>query len=205
MYFFSFDTTISRSRSTMSLRCTALDMPVAGAVAGAGSPTIRRGAGGAGAPGEVGVPCEVGVPDEDIRANGAPGLLCESGRAGGGGAPGVNGRVFDGAGAVGVNVLTPAAGVMVRGEAVDIRLGSGGWLFSSCSHVARLGAILSSAHASRWRSVATWLSQHITEQNTRRIRARLQVETLHWKYFEPKVISVRQALHRSQVSAMATA
>jgi hypothetical protein len=50
--------------------------------------------------------------------------------------------------------------------------------------------------------VATWLSQHATEQNTRRIRARLQVETLHWKYFEPNGMAVRQALHKSQVSAM---
>lgn len=61
---------------------------------------------------------------------------------------------------------------------------------------------MSSAHASRWRAVATWLSQQTTEQNTRRIRARLQVETLHWKYFEPNAMSVRQALHNSQVSAM---
>jgi hypothetical protein len=157
------------------------------------------------------VPCAVGVPDDDILANGAAGVPGDGGLATGAGVPGENGRVFDGTGvfddtgAPGANDLTPTAGVMVRGAACDGRLGSGGWLFSSRSHATRVGAILSSAHASRWRSVATWLSQHTTEQNTRRIRARLQVETLHWKYFEPKVISVRQALHRNQVSAMGTA
>ena len=82
------------------------------------------------------------------------------------------------------------------------RAGSGGSSASSRSHAALLGAILSSAQASRWRSVATWLSQHGTEQNTSRIRARLQVETLHWKYFAPNAMSLRQALHTSQVSAM---
>jgi hypothetical protein len=30
----------------------------------------------------------------------------------------------------------------------------------------------------------------------------LQVETLHWKYFSPKSMSLRQALHLSHVSAM---
>lgn len=57
--------------------------------------------------------------------------------------------------------------------------GSAGSLACSRSQAALVGAILSSAHASRWRRVATWLSQHTTEQNTRRMRARLQVETLH--------------------------
>jgi hypothetical protein len=73
---------------------------------------------------------------------------------------------------------------------------------SSASQADLVGAMWSSAHASRWRAVATWLSQHATEQNTRRVRARLQVETLHWKYFELNAMSVRQALHLSHVSAM---
>jgi hypothetical protein len=30
----------------------------------------------------------------------------------------------------------------------------------------------------------------------------LQVDTLHWKYFAPNGMSVRQAVQRSQVSAM---
>jgi hypothetical protein len=35
------------------------------------------------------------------------------------------------------------------------------------------------------------------------MRARLQVETLHWKYLAPNAMSLRHALHTSQVSAMA--
>src|SRR4051794_6495761 len=42
----------------------------------------------------------------------------------------------------------------------------------------RPGARASTAQASRWRRVATCESQHGTEQNTRPVRARLQVETL---------------------------
>src|SRR5437870_6733416 len=50
---------------------------------------------------------------------------------------------------------------------------------SSAAHSLALGARASTAHASRWRSIATWLSQQATLQNTSRMRARLQVDTLH--------------------------
>ncbi|MBK7534156.1 MAG: hypothetical protein IPI49_02070 [Myxococcales bacterium] len=48
----------------------------------------------------------------------------------------------------------------------------------SACHCARVGLRASTAQASRWRSVATWLSQQATEQNTSRVRFRLQVDTL---------------------------
>src|SRR5262245_29983877 len=57
---------------------------------------------------------------------------------------------------------------------------------------ALVGAIASTAQASRWRSVATWLSQHGTLQNTRRMRARLQVDTLHTQWRAPNGMSLRQ-------------
>src|SRR5690606_27533251 len=42
----------------------------------------------------------------------------------------------------------------------------GGFVASSLSHASLLGARASTAHASRWRASATWLSQHDTVQNT---------------------------------------
>jgi len=47
------------------------------------------------------------------------------------------------------------------------------------SQAARVGARSSTAQASRWRSIDRCESQQATEQNTRRVRSRLQVETLH--------------------------
>ena len=99
-----------------------------------------------------------------------------------------------------------AGRLLVAGAGVGRGVGAGAREASSAassrSQAALVGAILSSAQASRWRRVATWLSQHMTEQKTRRMRARLQVETLHWKYLAPNAMSLRHALHTSQVSAM---
>jgi hypothetical protein len=47
------------------------------------------------------------------------------------------------------------------------------------SQAARAGARSSTAQASRWRSIDRCESQQATEQNTRRVRSRLQVDTLH--------------------------
>jgi len=47
------------------------------------------------------------------------------------------------------------------------------------SQAARVGARSSTAQASRCRSIDRCESQQATEQNTRRVRSRLQVETLH--------------------------
>jgi hypothetical protein len=74
---------------------------------------------------------------------------------------------------------------------------------SSDSQAWRLGLRASTAQASRWRASATWLSQQDTEQNTRRVRLRLQVETLHTQWIVEKPSSLRQALHLSQKSLMA--
>ena len=185
MYFFSFEMTIIMSRSTMSLRWTAPSLvPAVFGAVDVTSPTMRR------APIDAVVGTPVGGVENLGGKPGCAGLAiagCATGPV-----PG-DGRTVEGAGAAG------------RGAPSGCRAGSGDWLASSRSHVIRVGAILSSAHASRWRRVATWLSQHTIEQNTRRIRARLQVETLHWKYFEPNAMSVRQAVHKSQVSAMQVA
>src|SRR5438874_3071015 len=80
--------------------------------------------------------------------------------------------------------------------------GSGGFSASSLSHACLLGARASTAHASRWRRIATWLSQHGTVQNTRRVRKRLHVDTLHTQCAAPNEIGFLHALHLSQVSAM---
>src|SRR5262245_45356926 len=69
----------------------------------------------------------------------------------------------------------------------------------ACS--SRLGARSSTAQASRWRRVATCESQHGTEQNTRRVRLRLQVETLHTQWMAWKAMPVLQALQSIQGSA----
>src|SRR5512140_1620979 len=151
MYFLSFDTTIRMSRSTMSLRCTPSALAVNPAVADGDSATTRR-AGAAGAAGD---------------GAGVASLGCDAVAEVGGGVP------TKVSGLPGLE-LTDAG----RGAGVG-RAGSAGSLACSRSQASLDGAILSSAHASRWRRVATWLSQQGTEQNTRRIRARLQVETLH--------------------------
>ncbi|MBW2384262.1 MAG: hypothetical protein JRG92_11550 [Deltaproteobacteria bacterium] len=41
-----------------------------------------------------------------------------------------------------------------------------------------LGAVRSSAHASRWRATGRWTSQQLTLQKWSAVRLRLQVETL---------------------------
>jgi len=176
MYFLSFDTTISMSRSTMSLRWTGPVLGEAVAVAaGAGSLANRRVGTAAGREeliggGRVIEDAGPGPVDEDLTIEDTDtgpvddDLVVEGTAAG---VPGGDGRGSE------------DAGVSGRGGAEAGRAGSGGWLFSSRSHAIRVGAIRSSAHASRWRRVATWLSQQATEQNTRRIRVRLQVETLH--------------------------
>jgi len=175
MYFLSFDTTIIMSRSTMSLRWTGPVLGEAVVVAdGAGSLANRRVGTAGGGPAPIGGGREIEGADtgppgglaiagadtepvgDDLTAEGTP-----PGELIGGGREIEGGEVSE------------------RGGAGAGRTGSGGWLLSSRSHAIRVGAIRSSAHASRWRRVATWLSQQATEQNTRRIRVRLQVETLH--------------------------
>jgi len=177
MYFFTFDTTTSMSRSTMSLRWTPLVLGEAVVVAdGAGSLANRRvGTTGGGAPliggGRVTVEAAPGPGGDALTIAGADtgpvgdDFIIEDTAAG---EPAGGGREIG------------AMEVSGRGGVAAGRAGSGGWLLSSRSHATRVGAIRSSAHASRWRRVATWLSQQATEQNTRRIRVRLQVETLHW-------------------------
>src|SRR3954452_15215994 len=75
-----------------------------------------------------------------------------------------------------------ATTVCARGGLAVIGAGAGadraaGGSSSACSP--RFGATSSTTHASRWRMVERWESQQATEQNTRRVRFRLQVETLH--------------------------
>src|SRR5688572_17594198 len=93
-----------------------------------------------------------------------------------------------GAGRTGCGVeLGGGAGGTPTPAAVTCR--TGGWRIvgppaassaaTSAAHASRLGARASTAHASRWRRIATWLSQHATEQNTSLVRLRLQVDTLH--------------------------
>ncbi len=174
MYFLSFDTTIIMSRSTMSLRWTPPVLAEVVAV-GAGSLANRRvgtvACGGALAGGGRLIEgAGTGLVGDDLTIEGT-----DTGPVG-------DDLIIEGTAPVG-----PAGGdreiegevVPDCGEAGAGRAGSGDWLASSRSHAIRVGAIRSSAHASRWRSVATWLSQQATEQNTRRIRVRLQVETLH--------------------------
>ncbi len=76
---------------------------------------------------------------------------------------------------------------------------------SSSCHAWRLGLRASTAQDSRWRASATWLSQQDTEQNTRRVRLRLQVDTLQTQWIVEKPISLRQALHLSQKSLIGSA
>ena len=185
MYFLSFDTTIRMSRSNVSLKETA----AAGAVAAAAGSLARR---------RVGAPAVGGPPEVAGFAGGGRVIEgADTGPVGAERAPAgdglaiedtATGPVGDDLANAGTPVEDPCAGGRVmeavagpgRGAAAGVgRAGSEGWLLSSRSHAARLGAIRSSAHASRWRAVAMWLSQHATEQNTRRIRARLHVETLH--------------------------
>lgn len=72
---------------------------------------------------------------------------------------------------------------------------------SSCQ-ACLLGLRASTAQASRWRASATWLSQQETEQKTRRVRLRLQVETLQTQWIVENPSSLRHALHFSQNSLM---
>lgn len=72
---------------------------------------------------------------------------------------------------------------------------------SSCQ-ACLLGLRASTAQASRWRASATWLSQQETEQKTRRVRLRLQVETLQTQWTVENPSSLRHALHFSQNSLM---
>src|SRR5262245_27141934 len=81
--------------------------------------------------------------------------------AGAGAAATIRGAGFGGGGGVGVRAaLSPAAAC-------------------SASQACRVGARASTAHESRWRRIATWLSQQATEQNTSLVRLRLHVDTLH--------------------------
>jgi ferredoxin len=75
---------------------------------------------------------------------------------------------------------------------------------SSACQTWRLGLRASTAQASRWRASATWLSQQETEQKTRRMRLRLQVETLQTQWAVENPSSLRQALHFSQNSLIGT-
>jgi hypothetical protein len=61
-----------------------------------------------------------------------------------------------------------------------------------------VGAVASTAHASRCRRMATWLSQQATLQKTRRVRDRLQVDTLHTKCVAPNAMLLRHALQTIQ-------
>lgn len=72
---------------------------------------------------------------------------------------------------------------------------------SSCQ-ACLVGLRASTAQASRWRASATWLSQQETEQKTRRVRLRLQVETLQTQWIAENPSSLRHALHFSQNSLM---
>lgn len=72
---------------------------------------------------------------------------------------------------------------------------------SSCQ-ACLVGLRASTAQASRWRASATWLSQQETEQKTRRVRLRLQVETLQTQWIVENPSSLRHALHFSQNSLM---
>ena len=114
---------------------------------------------------------------------------------GGDGAGGVGGRA---AGAGAVNADGRGAGAGGRGAGAGRR---GAGPSRSCAVSSRVGARASTAHASRWRSVATWESQQETEQNTSRVRSRLQVDTLHTQWVAPNGMGFRHALHRYQTSS----
>ena len=68
---------------------------------------------------------------------------------------------------------------------------------SSACQAASVGDVASTAHASRCRSTATWLSQHDTEQNTNRVRLRLHVDTEHTQCMAEKPMPRLHALHLS--------
>ena len=97
-----------------------------------------------------------------------------------------------------------AAGAACCGRGAGAGAGAGcrttGSLRASRSASPRPGARASTAHASRWRSVATCESQHATEQNTSRVRSRLQVDTLQTQCTAPNRIGFRHALHSIQTS-----
>src|SRR5688572_18034182 len=83
---------------------------------------------------------------------------------------GAGGPDGDGGGGAGGGARTTA------GAGAGLGTGAAGAAASarcSASHCTRLGASASTAQASRWRRVATWLSQHGTLQNTSRVRLRL--------------------------------
>src|SRR2546425_12316505 len=88
-------------------------------------------------------------------------------------------------------------GVSSRPELAGAAAGRGS---SRCSraHPAAVGAVFSSAHASRCRSMGTCASQQSTLQKANPVPLRLHVETLHAKYGARKSIGFLQVLQRFQ-------
>ena len=68
---------------------------------------------------------------------------------------------------------------------------------SSACQAATVGDVASTAHASRWRNMATCESQHDTEQNTKRVRLRLHVDTEQTQWVTEKPMPRLHALHFS--------
>jgi hypothetical protein len=64
-----------------------------------------------------------------------------------------------------------------------------------------VGAVSSTAHASRCRIIGTCASQQSTLQNTNPLRLRVQVDTLHTKYVAENAIGSLHVLQRFQTSA----
>jgi len=156
-YFFSFETTINMSRSKL-FDSTTTD--------GGEAPDVTTRAG----------------PDGE---NEGAGVLLTITRAGGGdetdddeGVLGAGGDVSAGARGAGAKVAGRSGAVGASERWVGEAPLSPRW----DSHAARVGARSSTAHDSRWRTVERCESQQATEQNTRRVRSRLQVETLHTQY-----------------------
>jgi len=157
-YFFSFDTTISMSRSKLS-DSTTTD--------GGEAPDVTTVRAGAGCEGVLLAITRAGGADVDQDADDDEGAAVLDGGVIAAGGRGAGAKVAGRSGAVG-------ASERWVGEAPL----SPRW----ASQAARVGARSSTAHDSRWRTVDRWESQQATEQNTRRVRSRLQVETLQTQY-----------------------
>jgi len=91
------------------------------------------------------------------------------------------------------------AGALVEADVDDLELVDlGAGLEDSCASD-RLGAVFSTAQASRWRMVGKWASQHDTVQKNVGMRLPLHVETLHTQYVALYAIGSLQLLHLRHV------
>jgi len=121
---------------------------------------------------------------------------------GGDGAAAADGRVVgDGAASADGRVAGDGAAAAAGRTAGDGTVSGDGRGAGGAAAAWRLGARSSTAHASRWRIVDRCESQHATEQNTRRVRSRLQVDTLQTQCVAPNRMGFRHALQIIQTSS----